>query len=67
MGKFRKWMTPKWIDGWANIYREKGFKGLMKEKGWKVLIAFFLFYLIRDSILYILIPYLIYKGYVSGN
>lgn len=34
----------------------------VKKLGWKFMLAFFLFYLIRDSILYILIPYLIAKG-----
>ncbi|MGH8016122.1 MAG: hypothetical protein ACREBV_08025 [Candidatus Zixiibacteriota bacterium] len=34
----------------------------VKSLGWKFMLAFILFYLIRDSILYILIPYLIAKG-----
>jgi len=34
----------------------------VKRLGWTFIIAFILFYLIRDSILYILIPYLIAKG-----
>jgi hypothetical protein len=34
----------------------------VKQLGWKFILAFILFYLIRDSILYILIPYLIAKG-----
>ena len=62
MGNFRKWLTPKWVDEWANIYRQDGFKGLLKKKGWMVIVAFILFYLIRDSIIYIIIPYLIYRG-----
>jgi hypothetical protein len=43
-----------------NAYQRGGVKELLTEKGWKVLLAFFLFYLIRDSILYILIPWLGY-------
>ena len=34
----------------------------VKRLGWKFMLAFILFYLIRDTILYILIPYLIAKG-----
>ncbi|MDF1544882.1 MAG: hypothetical protein P1R58_07240 [bacterium] len=38
----------------------------VKQMGWKFILLFILFYLIRDSILYLLIPYLIYKGVVAG-
>ena len=34
----------------------------VKKLGWKFVTAFILFYLIRDTILYIIIPYLIAKG-----
>ncbi len=34
----------------------------VKKLGWKFVTAFILFYLIRDTILYILIPYLIARG-----
>lgn len=37
----------------------------VKKLGWKFILAFLLFYLIRDTILYILLPYLIYKGIIS--
>ena len=48
----------------------KGFKfprswAEVRKLGWKFVIAFILFYLIRDSLLYILLPYLIYKGVIS--
>ncbi|MBH50914.1 MAG: hypothetical protein CMG70_02970 [Candidatus Marinimicrobia bacterium] len=57
--------NPKFINEWLEIRREGGFKLLLRKKGWYVILAIFLYYLIRDSILYILIPYLIYKGYFS--
>jgi hypothetical protein len=53
---------PKFLLEWLDIKRKGGYKLLLKKKGWQVLVAFILFYLIRDSILYILIPYL---GYTS--
>lgn len=37
----------------------------VKSLGWKFVLAFILFYLIRDSILYILLPYLLFKGVIS--
>lgn len=63
---FRKFLTPKWVDRYTDIYRQEGFKGVIKKGGVKLLIAFFLFYLIRDSILYLLIPFLVAKGFLDG-
>ena len=51
------------MSKYTDIYRKEGFKGLIKKGGWKLLVAFFVFYLIRDLILYVLIPYLIAKGF----
>ena len=53
-------IKPEWIEKYTNIYREDGFKGIMKSGGKKLIILFFLFYLVRDSILYILPFYLSY-------
>ena len=64
--RIKKFLTPKWVDFYANIYRQEGFKGVIKKGGWKLVIAFFLFYLIRDSILYLLIPFLVAKGLWDG-
>ncbi|MDZ4845069.1 MAG: hypothetical protein SH857_05910 [Chitinophagales bacterium] len=62
----KKFLTPKWVDRYADIYRQEGFKGVIKKGGWKLVVAFFLFYLIRDSILYLLIPFLIARGLWDG-
>lgn len=61
MKKVLSFITPKFISDSVEIFRDSGFKGLIKEKGWKFVFYFFMFYLIRDSIIYILIPYLIGK------
>lgn len=37
------------------------FKHLFKRYGWKLLVAICVYYLIRDGVMYILIPYLIAK------
>ena len=49
---------------YLKIFRKEGLKGVLKQGGWKILLYFFLYYLIRDTILYILIPYLVVKGII---
>ncbi len=61
---FKEFFKFKFISKYVAIFKKDGFKGLIKEGGWKLLVFFFLYYLIRDSILYILIPYLIVKGII---
>ena len=51
---------------YREVFKEQGFKGLVKKYGWKLVLAVLMYYLIRDSILYILIPYLIAKGLFGG-
>jgi hypothetical protein len=53
------------MQSWIAAYKKGGIKGLLKKKGWSVLAAFFLFYLVRDTLLYILIPWLGYKHFSS--
>ena len=52
---------PRFMQSWLDAYQRGGIKELLSEKGWKVLLAFFLYYLVRDSILYIFIPWLGYN------
>ena len=56
---------PKFLSEWNIIRQEGGYKLLIKKKGWVVLVAFFIFYLIRDSILYLLIPYLVFSKIIT--
>lgn len=37
------------------------FRFLLKKYGWRLLLAVFLYYLIRDTLLYIVLPYLAAK------
>jgi hypothetical protein len=53
MGFFK----PRWAVEWLELLKQEGFKGFLKKKGWKVVAAFFLFYLVRDVTLYIILPY----------
>lgn len=64
---FRKIFKPPIIQEWTAVLREKGLKGFLREKGWKVLAGIFVFYLIRDSLVYIVIPLLIAQGFICGQ
>lgn len=57
--------VPRFVRQWRSIYREGGVRLLLRKKGWVILVSFFLFYLIRDSLLYLLLPYLAIKGIIS--
>jgi hypothetical protein len=55
---------PDFMKVYTAIYKKDGFKGVVKKGGWKILFYFFMFYLIRDTIIYILLPYLVVKGII---
>ena len=57
-------LIPKFLRKYVFYLKEHGFKKTIKKFGWKLFAVIFLFYLIRDSILYIIIPYLILKGII---
>jgi hypothetical protein len=63
----RKILKPPLIQEWTKLLREKGIKGFIREKGWKVVIAIFAYYLVRDTTLYIIIPFLITQGFICGK
>jgi hypothetical protein len=44
------------------IVKKEGFKSLIIKRGWKFFIIIAAYYGVRDTILYILIPFLIAKG-----
>ena len=62
---WRDRLVPTFILEYVKIWRKEGFRALVKKKGWKVVVLIICYYLVRDSILYILIPYLIAKGIFS--
>jgi len=64
---FRKILKPPIIQEWTALLREKGIKGFLREKGWKVVVAIFVYYLVRDTVLYILIPFFIAQGFICGK
>ena len=48
------------------IVKNHGVKELFKRRGWKFLLIIISYYAIRDSIIYIVIPYLIVKGVIGS-
>ena len=54
----KKVFVPEFIRKHLALFRKDGFTGLLRKGGFKLLIIFFLFYLIRDTILYV-IPFLL--------
>lgn len=42
--------------------REHGWRGLLHHVGWWPVVLFVLFYLVRDTILYVLIPLAVWLG-----
>ena len=58
-------LTPQFLRKYVSIFKKDGIKGVLKEGGWRIVVYFFLFYLVRDTILYILIPYLLLKGVIN--
>ena len=71
---FTNKITPRLLAEVRGVFREGastgGFKGglraVFKRYGWKILVIFFLYYLIRDSILYIFIPWLIARHFIEN-
>ncbi len=46
------------------IFKDGGFRGVVAKYGWKIFAIFFVYYLTRDLILYVLLPYLLAKPFL---
>jgi hypothetical protein len=44
------------------IVKKSGFRELLKRRGWKFFLVIAGYYTVRDTVLYILIPYFIARG-----
>ena len=44
------------------IVRHQGWRALLQQRGWKFFAAILAYYLVRDTILYILIPIALARG-----
>jgi hypothetical protein len=47
------------------IVKDHGLKELFKRRGWKFLLIIISYYAVRDTVIYIIIPYLIAKGIIG--
>jgi len=47
------------------IVKNHGLKELFKRRGWKFLLIIISYYAVRDSVIYIIIPFLIAKGFIG--
>ena len=52
------------LSKYKKIYHKGGVRAVLHEGGWKVFTIFFMFFLIK-GLLWLLIPYLIAKGFLS--
>lgn len=50
------WIKEKLVE-MKLTWKESGFKGLYKKYGFKLFLAFFCYYLIRDLIIYVYLPW----------
>lgn len=55
----------KLLSEMKEIWKKDGFKGLYKKYGFKLFIFFIAYYLIRDSLIYIILPWLIAKHFLN--
>ncbi|MBI4470098.1 MAG: hypothetical protein HY650_12335 [Acidobacteria bacterium] len=60
-----KFIQREQLRAWKMTLHREGFRGFIRTYGKRILFWFFLFYLVRDTLLYIVIPYLIAKGLLS--
>ncbi len=60
-----RFLVPRVIAAEVASWRELGLKGYVRKRGFRFFAAIFIFYLVRDTTLYIIIPYLVLKGVIS--
>jgi hypothetical protein len=53
------------IQECKSTFKEGGFKAVVRRYGWKIFAVFFIYYLVRDLSLYVLLPYLIAKHFIQ--
>ncbi len=62
---WRRFLVPRFIALEVAIWRELGLRGYVRKRGFRFFAAIFIYYLVRDTTLYIIIPYLLLKGVIS--
>ena len=59
-----RWI-PEFLREARDAWREGGPRAVVRRCGWRIFVLLFAYYLIRDSVLYLLIPYPIARGFLS--
>jgi predicted MFS family arabinose efflux permease len=59
------WSARGFVREATLTFRQGGLRGTLQRYGWKLFAGFFLFYLVRDVTLYIVLPYLAARGVLS--
>lgn len=49
-------LVPRWLKALRDERRALGWKGMLSKRGWSLVVAVIVFYLVRDLILYVVIP-----------
>lgn len=44
------------------IVKQAGFKELLRQRGWKFVLLIVAYYLVRDTLVYVVLPYLVARG-----
>ena len=44
-------------------WQEEGFRGVLRKYKWKVVLPLVGYYLVRDILIYLVLPYLVVKGF----
>jgi MFS family permease len=59
------WQARGFVREATLTFRQGGIKGTLQRYGWKLFAFFFLYYLVRDVTLYIVLPYFAARGVLS--
>ena len=55
-------LIPNFLKEYIIYYQENGFKKTIQKFGIKLIVTIIVFYFVRDTVLYIIIPYFALKG-----
>ncbi len=61
----RRLLVPRSIAAEVALWRELGLRAYVRKRGVWFFAAIIAFYLVRDSVLYIIIPYLALRGIIQ--
>ena len=63
--RLRRFLVPWFIAVEVATWRKLGLRGYVRKRGFRFFAAIFIYYLVRDTTLYIIIPYLVLTGVIS--